>query len=455
MKLHTHPTRGDEHAQAPTRRTGTGSPARNIAGSLAIGLVLALVLVAVVFPGATESVVTGSILVAFGVGWGALAALTSRRTSQAQPWARVPAAAMGVTGLALIVFGPQNEVLTLLNWVWPPLLLALVVWMFRQMRRSLTGRGRWLLTPMLVALALAAIGGTTADVSELRIAHEYAAAPGATYLVNGHRLHLDCRGSGSPTVVLFSGLSEFSQSWTGVTQQVNRTTRVCAYDRAGQGWSDDVSTPQDGLTAAHDLHTLLAAAGEHGPYVLVGHSIGGPYALTYAAQYPEQVAGMVLLDSSSPQQMTEIANYSSQYPIMRRGLALLPTLTRIGLGRFLGTGAGLPGNAGAEVQAMTSTARSARNGRDEVSILPRLFEESQALTTLQAKPLEVVTASENLGTGGWSATQDRLTALSSNHRHIVVQSSHEGLLMELAGAIASAHAIDDVVAAVRRSSPVR
>src|SRR4029079_12714180 len=102
------------------------------------------------------------------------------------------------------------------------------------------------------------------------------------------------------------------------------------------------------------------------------------------AQYPEQVAGMVLLDSSSPQQMTEIANYSSQYPIMRRGLALLPTLTRIGLGRFLGTGAGLPGNAGAEVQAMTSTARSARNGRDEVSILPRLFEESQALTTLPA-----------------------------------------------------------------------
>src|SRR5690242_12784826 len=96
MKLHTHPTaRRDAHAQAPTRR-GSGSPARHIAGSLAIGLALALVLVAVVFPGATESVVTGSILVAFGVGWGALAALTSRRTSQAQRWARVPAALMGV-----------------------------------------------------------------------------------------------------------------------------------------------------------------------------------------------------------------------------------------------------------------------------------------------------------------------------------------------------------------------
>jgi pimeloyl-ACP methyl ester carboxylesterase len=362
---------------------------------------------------------------------------------------------MGATGLALIVFRPQNEVLTVLNWVWPPVLLALVVWMFRQMRRSLTGGGRWLLTPVMVVLALTAIGGATANVSELRISHDYAAGPGTTYLVNGHRLHLDCRGSGSPTVVLFSGLGEFSQSWSGITEQVSRTTRVCAYDRAGQGWSDDVSSPQDGIVAARDLHALLAVAGEHGPYVLTGHSIGGNYALTYAAQFPSQVAGMVLLDSSSPEQMTEIANYSFQYKLMRRGLALLPSLNRVGLGRFLSVGAGMPGNADAEVQAITSTARFARNGRDEVSILPRLFEESQALTTLEAKPLDVVTASENLGTGGWSGAQDRLAALSDNHRHIVVQSSHEGLLMELPGATASAKAIDDVVRAVRTGSPVR
>ncbi len=307
---------------------------------------------------------------------------------------------------------------------------------------------------MLVVLALAAIGATIADVSELRIAHEYAAAPGATYLVNGHRLHLDCRGSGSPTVVLFSGLGEFSQSWTGITEQVAPTTRVCGYDRAGQGWSDDVSSPQDGIGAARDLHALLAVAGEHGPYVLAGHSIGGNYALTYAAQFPSQVAGMVLLDSSSPEQMTEIANYSLQYKLMRRGLALLPSLTRVGLGRFLSVGAGMPGNADAEVQAVTSTARFARNGRDEVSILPRLFEESQALTTLHAKPLEVVTASENLRTGGWSDAQERLAGLSNDHRQIFVQSSHEGLLMELPGATASAHAIDDVVRAIRTGSPL-
>ena len=115
-----------------------------------------------------------------------------------------------------------------------------------------------------------------------------------------HDLHLDCRGQGQPTVVLVSGLGEFSASWARIVDGVAPTTRVCAYDRAGQGWSDDVDHPQDGMAAAEDLHALLAAAGETGPFVLVGHSIGGPYAMTYADQYADEVAGMVLLDSTSP-----------------------------------------------------------------------------------------------------------------------------------------------------------
>ncbi len=150
----------------------------------------------------------------------------------------------------------------------------------------------------------------------------------------GHRLHLDCRGQGGPTVVLFNGLGEISASWARITDEVGATTRVCAYDRAGQGWSEDAEqSPGRRRPPPQDLHLLLAAAGEEGPYVLVGHSIGGPYALTYAAQYPEQVAGMVLLDSSSPEQFTAIPNYAGQYPMMRRGLALLPTLARLGLSR--------------------------------------------------------------------------------------------------------------------------
>jgi pimeloyl-ACP methyl ester carboxylesterase len=207
---------------------------------------------------------------------------------------------------------------------------------------------------------------------------------------------------------------------------------VCAYDRAGQGWSDDVDEPQDGVAAAADLHALLGAAGERGPYVLVGHSIGGPYAMTYAARYPADVAGVVLLDSSSPRQFTDLPAYPRQYALMKRGLSLLPTLARIGLGPV----------------------RAARRGRDELSVLPRVFEQSRSLITLEDRPLVVLTASENLSTEGWSAAQDRLAALSSNSVHRDVRSSHAGMLEDPDGSAASVAAITTVARSVSTGSPV-
>jgi len=263
---------------------------------------------------------------------------------------------------------------------------------------------------------------------------------------------LDCQGTGGPTVVLVNGLGEFSASWARITDLVSTTTRVCAYDRAGQGWSDDVAIPQDGVSAARDLHALLAAAGEHGPYVLVGHSIGGPYAMTYAATYPEQVAGMVLLDSSSPSQFTEIPAYPTQYALMRRGLAVLPTLARVGLPLVVPHGSPLADEDAAVVEAMGATPRAFRNGRDEVSMLPRVFEQAQALTSLGSRPLAVVTASENLGNEGWPEAQDRMAALSTNSLHTVADSSHAGLVDDPHGSAASVRAITAVVHAVSTGS---
>jgi pimeloyl-ACP methyl ester carboxylesterase len=255
-------------------------------------------------------------------------------------------------------------------------------------------------------------------------------------------------------VVLFNGMGEFSGSWARIADQVSGTARVCAYDRAGQGWSDDVDHPQDGVAAAADLHALLAAAGEHGPYVLVGHSIGGPYAMTYAAQYPEDVAGMVLLDSSSPKQITEMPAYPTQYALMKRGLALLPTLARIGLGPVSTPASHLPGPAGELADGMSSTVRAKRNGRDDLATIPVVFEQAQALTTLADRPLAVVTASESLSTDGWRAAQDRLATLSSDSIHSVAQSSHAGMLEDPQGAKASVAAITAVVDAVASGSPV-
>ena len=263
----------------------------------------------VVFPGGTEATITGALLLGFGFGWALMATLTVRRTRQPQRWAVVPAVAMGATGTALVIFTPGNQTLTALNWVWPPLMVALAVWMFVQMRRSVTGKARWVLTPVIAVLALASIGATYDNIARTGD-QATVAAPGKLYDVGGHRLHLDCRGHGSPTVVLSNGLGGVSAGWARIAGPVAATTRVCAYDRAGQGWSEEAASPRDGVQSAEDLHTLLAEAGEHGPYVLVGHSTGGTYAMTYAARYPEQVAGLVLLDSSSPEQFTPDARLS-------------------------------------------------------------------------------------------------------------------------------------------------
>jgi pimeloyl-ACP methyl ester carboxylesterase len=438
--------------------SGTSHPAtlpiRAVAGSLVAGAMIALILALVAFPGATEGVATGSLLVGFGCGWVLLAVVATRRTSQPARWAAVPAGAMSLVGGALMVSAPGDAVMSALNWVWPPLMLALVAWTFLHMRRSLAGRSQWLIVSVLAVLTVASIGATFANVSEAHVRRTFP-APGATYDVNGHRMHLWCQGQGTPTVVLFSGLGEISTSWAHVTNQVRTTTRVCAYDRAGQGWSEDVATPEDGIQAAADLHLLLAAAGERGPFVLAGHSIGGPYALVYASLYPQQVAGMVLLDSSSPEQMTTIPAYPRQYALMRRGLAVLPTLARIGLGPFFSTGSDLPGDAAAQTAAMTSTARALRNARDEISMVPTLFEQSQALTSLGNRPLVVLTATQSLDGEGWRAAQDRLALLSTDHLARTVQSSHAGLVADAQVASESADAIAAVVSSLRSGQPLR
>ena len=449
MSVDIRPTTGHGRT-ASSRRTRPVTGV--VAASLGAGALMALVLALVVFPGATEAVITGSMLLGFGFGWALMAVGCSRMTSRPQRLAAVPAVVMGASGLALVTFSPGDAALTAIGWVWPLAMVALVVWTFVRVRRDLRGGGRWLVTPVLVVLAAASIGATIENVVLVRDHNSYP-APGRIFEVAGHRMHLDCRGQGGPTVVLFNGLGEFSGSWARITDEVDTTTRVCAYDRPGQGWSDEVSTPQDGVAAAQDLRQLLAAAGEEAPYVLVGHSTGGTYALTYAARYPEQVAGMVLLDSSSPEQFTVVTKYAGQYPLMRRGLALFPTVARLGVNRALAT-SGLPGDAGDVARVMTTTPRAFRNGRDEVSMIPEVFEQAQALTTLQDRPLVVLTASENLTNPGWIAAQDKLAALSTDHLHRTVEASHEGLVQDGPGATESVRAIAQVLSAVRTGSPL-
>ncbi|MGH8895134.1 MAG: alpha/beta hydrolase, partial [Actinomycetes bacterium] len=330
------------------------------------------------------------------------------------------------------------------------------VWMVRAVRRNMAGRARWLLYPVIGALAAAAVGGMVEGVALTRDEGRYS-MPGASYDVGGHRLHLDCTGTGSPTVVLENGLSKTSPLWSAITAKVAKTTRVCAYDRSGQGWSGDADGPQDGLAVAADLHTLLARAGETGPYVLAGHSSGGTLAMTYTAQYPAQVAGMVLLDSSSPHQFTDQPDFPGTYAMMRRLLPVLPTLSRLGALQLTPASAStaLTPDAAAQVRAFATSPRGARNMRDEQSQLRDVFAQAQALTTFDPKPLAVVTARENAdGTKGWAAAQDQMAALSTNSSHWVADTTHVGLLDDAAGSVESVRAITEVVTAVRTGSPL-
>ena len=133
MSTHTNPT--------PPR-----TPARVVAGSLLGGVASAAALVAAPFAGGGEATTTGAILLGFAIGWALLAQLSTRRGDASLGWSAVPAAALGLSGIALIILTPSSRTLDSLAWIWPPLLLALVVWMTAQTRRHPSSRGsRWVL----------------------------------------------------------------------------------------------------------------------------------------------------------------------------------------------------------------------------------------------------------------------------------------------------------------------
>lgn len=265
--------------------------------SIATGLVLGLVFVLGVFAGGDEPRIIGSALLALGVGFALLAVASSRYTGQPQSWALVPGVSSMIAGV-IVALAAGGRFLDLAGWVWPVLLAMLVVSSVRGARRSLHNWSRRaLIYPALVVLLVIAMGGAVGAVMAAASSNP-APASGRTYLSNGHRLYLNCAGSGSPTVVLFNGLGEWTPNWAWVQADVALSTRVCAFDRAGEGWSGGSPVREDGHQLAADLHELLRVAHVTGPYVLAGHSVGGTYALVYAAQYPSEVAGVALIDSA-------------------------------------------------------------------------------------------------------------------------------------------------------------
>jgi pimeloyl-ACP methyl ester carboxylesterase len=445
---------GDLQEPGGLEPTPSGRIGLIVGGSLGAGLVAALVLVATPFIAAQENVLTGVVLLGFAFGWALLAVLSVRFTDQPQRWAAAPAGFMGVAGLASL--SGSAAVHDVLSWVWPPALFGLVVWMFLRVRRQLRSSrsARWLLYPVLAALGIASVGGGYETVSESLDARAYP-MPGQLIDVGGHRLHLHCIGSGTPTVVLEPGLGAASSDLGWIAPAVARDSRVCVYDRAGRGWSDAADGPQDGAHIAADLHTLLDRAHVPGPYVLAGHSFGGLYILSFAAQFPDQVAGMVLLDSTAPKPGPAAPTNTEPDSFVNRLVTLLPAIAHVGAARVVAQLSydSLPPRSRDEARANSSTARHLDSFIEEFLEGSASVQQAATLNDLRGKPLIVLTADRNAD-DEWQSKQENLATLSTNSLHRHVDATHASLLEDETDSAAASQAIHDVVAAVRTSQPL-
>ena len=427
-----------------------------MAGSFAAGWVVALLLAVAPFVPAQVPRVAGALLCGYSLGWAMLAVLSVRFTDQPQRWPWALAAYMGAGAVLLLAFG--SSVMGALRWVWPPVLVVLVAWTWVQARRHLRSRSRPLLVyPLLMVLVLASLGGAYQVLGAQADAKAYL-MPGQLVDIGGRSLHLRCTGSGTPTVLLQPGAGEISSNMGWIAPAVAQQTRVCVYDRAGRGWSDPADAPQDGAALVADLHTLLARANVPGPYVLAGHSFGGLYTLTFAATYPDEVLGMVLLDSTAPKPATNPTKPKApgSYDLMSHLSAVVATSGEVGLSRlYAHVEAGtLPPRSRDEVRASIAKADTVKSTIDEYVQANTAMEQAAQLTDFGDKPLVVVTAGEG-SASDWFTKQDALAALSTNSAHHTVAGAvHEDLVAKQADAVQSTQAILDVLSAVRTKAPL-
>jgi pimeloyl-ACP methyl ester carboxylesterase len=233
------------------------------------------------------------------------------------------------------------------------------------------------------------------------------------------------------------------------------------YDRAGRGWSDAADAPQDGAQIATDLHSLLHAADVPGPYVIAGHSFGGLYTLTFAARYPDEVAGMVLVDSTAPAPRpgptTASPDDAGSDNVMGRASALASISARLGLARLYGllAGDGLPPQSHDEVSARSATAGNLRSVIEEYVHAGASAEHAASLRDFGAKPLVVLTAGSG-SAAGWAEKQNALATLSTNSAHRTIDgATHLDLAEDQDKATATSQAIHDVVSSVRSATPLQ
>lgn len=293
---------------------------------------------------------------------------------------------------------------------------------------------------------------------------------GQSINIGGRTLNIFCSGQGKPAVILDSGAGEPGYSWSVIQPKLAKTTQTCWFDRAGEGWSDPGPFPRTSEAIAVDEHTLLREAGVSPPYVLVGHSFGGLNARVYNGRYPNEVAGMVLVDAAHEDEPKRAPRFMLGHtlpPYLWRPLHLLAQgAARIGLIRLLEGSPSLPKNPAARtreriVAALKQQPKAVATGADYVT-LPASYDQAHAARGLGDKPLVVLTAGRPWARTGnaqldreataykkaWiHEIQPKLARLSTSGRQIIVAKSGHRIPDEAPEAVIDA--VHDVVGAIR------
>lgn len=262
-------------------------------------------------------------------------------------------------------------------------------------------------------------------------------APGNLIDVGGFKMHIHCMGEGRPTVILETLSGGTSSYWGWVQPRVAEKTRVCVYDRAGRGWSEPDPEPITLARTVRNLHTLLVNASVEGPYLLVGHSIGGIYVRQFAAEYPQDVVGMVLVDASHPDQFERYPEMAQEGESYMQLSAVFPTLARLGLGHlYFALGgeldfADLKEPQKSELKASWSSPEYFASQRAEAVAAGEIYESGQKLGSLDDLPLLVISAGQN-SLDSWRQLQNDLATLSGNSKHQILETAtHASLVFNL------------------------
>ena len=324
--------------------------------------------------------------------------------------------------------------------------------------RSTSWLRRILVIVLLFLAALTVAGFLYENISEARDIR-FNPAPGRRYDVGGYKMHIDCIGEGSPTVVLESGLGDSYISWRKVQPEITKFTRVCSYDRAGLGFSDSSPQPRTSKVIAQELRALLNAAGVAPPYVLVGHSMGGYDVRLYASLYRGEVAGMVLVDASHPDQENRFpAELRNMEGIWQREAMFLEYGMPFGVPRLIGLCDESPAERAAECNF-----HSAREGVVELQTFKESAAQTAATGSLGNLPLAVLSHDPEKPSAdlppdlakptneAWEKMQEELAHLSTRGTQTVVKgSSHYIQIDKPEVVIATVH---DVVTQARQAQP--